>query len=119
MISYFLVLHIHSHQQSFVQLLIPQYNHSFLHAYSLEIQIVHGFIKKNLPSTSFMHTSRTYSQNAAQGIANTDPASNTFRPKSGRGFVGLAKSLADQVSLRRLPCPEPSVINGDPLTYFG
>ncbi|XP_060575232.1 uncharacterized protein LOC132732747 [Ruditapes philippinarum] len=33
------------------------------------------------------------------------------------GFVELAKSLAEQVSLNRLPPPEPGIFFGDPLKY--
>ena len=34
-------------------------------------------------------------------------------------LLDLAKSLADQVSISRLPPPEPSVFHGDPLKYPG
>ena len=34
-----------------------------------------------------------------------------------KSLVGLAKCLAKQVSLSRLPPPEPSIFNGDPMRY--
>jgi hypothetical protein len=39
--------------------------------------------------------------------------------KTEQGLLELANSLADQVSLGRLPAPEPSVFTGDPLKYPG
>ena len=36
-----------------------------------------------------------------------------------KALVGLAKCLAEQVSLSRLPFPEPSVFYGDPMRYTG
>ena len=34
-----------------------------------------------------------------------------------QGLLELAKSLADQITVSRLPTPEPSVFTGDPLSY--
>ncbi|KAK3085303.1 hypothetical protein FSP39_001304 [Pinctada imbricata] len=39
--------------------------------------------------------------------------------ETNQGLIELAKSLADQVHLGRLPAPEPSVFMGDPLKYPG
>lgn len=39
--------------------------------------------------------------------------------KTEQGLIELAKTLADQVNLSRLPSPEPSIFSGDPLSYPG
>ena len=39
--------------------------------------------------------------------------------KTEQCLIELAKTLADQVSLSRLPSPEPSIFSGDPLSYPG
>ena len=52
-----------------------------------------------------------------------DPYMEQGRPSDGssseKALIDLAKSLAEQVSLSRLPPPEPSVFYGDPMRYPG
>ena len=46
------------------------------------------------------------------------PGQNTPQSNSiEQGLLDLARSLADQMTISRLPPPEPSVFTGDPLSY--
>ena len=70
-------------------------------------------------------------QNAESAIAqmpcpntrHTDPSVNerqnisTPAATTEQGLIELAKPLADQLSLNRLPPPEPSIFFGDPIQY--
>ena len=49
-------------------------------------------------------------------VASSSSGSSTSS-KAEQGLIELAKTLADQVSLSRLPSPEPSIFSGDPLSY--
>ena len=61
-----------------------------------------------MPCPNTRHTDP--SVNERQNIST--PAATTVQ-----GLIELAKSLADQVSLNRLPPPEPSMLFGDPIQY--
>lgn len=82
-------------------------------------------------STSFVW-SHQYQRPAASSIAPTHmnvntsvneqlaPTESTCRsPNLEQGLLSLANSLAQQMSLRRLPPPEPNIFYGDPLKYPG
>ena len=51
-------------------------------------------------------------QHSVQSVSKSQPTSTTQQ-----SLIELAKSLADQVSLNRLPPPEPSIFYGDPIQY--
>lgn len=51
-----------------------------------------------------------------QSLSNPTPPSSGLRPTE-QGLLDLATSLAKQVSLGRLPPPEPTIFLGDPLKY--
>jgi len=68
-------------------------------------------------------------------VVSLDPNAPTFTPGTtsesaeGRGqnfsshnpsnLLDLAKSFVEQINLSRLPCPEPGVFSGDPMTFPG
>ena len=51
-------------------------------------------------------------QHSVQSVSKSQPTKTTEQ-----SLIELAKSLADQVSLNRLPPPEPSIFYGDPIQY--
>ena len=53
------------------------------------------------------------SSSASTSIQNVPQSSVSVE----QGLLDLAKSLADQITVSRLPPPEPSVFSGDPLSY--
>ncbi|XP_060596015.1 uncharacterized protein LOC132750093 [Ruditapes philippinarum] len=65
------------------------------------------------PKGPFCSHRETYS---SQGLPVNAPVPSF---NAEQGIIELAKSLAEQVSLTRLPPPEPTVFSGDPLKYPG
>ena len=80
-------------------------------------------------ASSFVHTSPistaipNFGLNVAEPLNSTHafiPTHETKLPdNTDNGFAAFAKVLVDQVSLNRLPPPEPSLFSGDPLQYSG
>ena len=70
--------------------------------------------------TQFPNPTQAHVLNAP--VSNLNPYCNELIPHRAisdpnQALIDLTKTLADQVSLNRLPIPEPSVFQGDPLQY--
>ena len=85
---------------------------------------IHQFVQSKLPKTevskplnpfanAFSPLEYIQSSNASPQAANVEPSPTVD------GILELTKSLAEQLTLSRLPPPEPGIFNGDPLKYPG
>ena len=74
-----------------------------------------------IPSTTVTSTATVDSRTTAHfnSITNFGPSYPQGTNKTEQGLLELANSLANQVSLSRLPPPEPNIFNVDPLSYPG
>ena len=74
-------------------------------------------IDQSIVNATSENASATVSSTGQPSHANTapPPPSSSIDQK----LLDLAKSIADQVSITRLPSPEPSIFHGDPLRYPG
>ncbi|MES9904690.1 MAG: DUF1759 domain-containing protein, partial [Sedimenticola sp.] len=82
---------------------------------------VPSFVPESIPQASTQNTHANIDTNLRPGVgvAGANVPCSSSISNTEQGLIELAKSLADQVSLSRLPAPEPSTFTGDPLSYPG
>ena len=71
----------------------------------------------SIPSSNPVSTSANLQTQSNQINTGTAIAVSNNSSHTDQGLVQLAKSLADQMSLNRLPPPEPNIFSGDPIQY--
>ena len=75
-------------------------------------------IENALPAVGKGPLQPSNSENVMVSSSVMAPGQNTPQSNSiEQGLLDLARSLADQMTISRLPPPEPSVFTGDPLSY--
>ena len=75
-------------------------------------------LENALPAVGKGPLQSSHSENVMVSSSVMAPGQNTPQSNSiEQGLLDLARSLADQMTINRLPPPEPSVFTGDPLSY--
>ena len=75
-------------------------------------------LENALPAVGKGPLQPSHSENVMVSSSVMAPGQNTQQSNSiEQGLLDLARSLADQMTISRLPPPEPSVFTGDPLSY--
>lgn len=71
-----------------------------------------------LTSSEGIHSTIQSSVSSSSTCAIPSGSVSSSPSKTEQGLIELAKTLADQVNLNRLPSPEPSIFSGEPLISY-
>ena len=115
-----------AHSQAFTQsswvyiTVLPATSHTIKPPFPSNEKIHSTLASSSTNATSLGHTAVQGSA-VVSSITSFVPSStlSSSLNKTEQGLIELAKMLADQVSLSRLPSPEPSIFSVDPLSYPG